>query len=34
LIESVTIPVTGGELDPGTRQSVLFVECDGPAAVR
>lgn len=27
---SVTIPVTGGDLDLGTWQSVLFVECDGP----
>lgn len=27
---SVTIPVTTGELDCGTWQSVLFVECDGP----
>lgn len=27
---SVTIPVTDGDLDLGTWQSVLFVECDGP----
>lgn len=27
---SVTIPVSDGELDLGTWQSVLFVECDGP----
>ncbi|MFB6122957.1 MAG: secondary thiamine-phosphate synthase enzyme YjbQ [Haloferacaceae archaeon] len=28
--ESVTVPVTDGELDLGTWQSILFVECDGP----
>ncbi|WP_430504352.1 secondary thiamine-phosphate synthase enzyme YjbQ [Haloparvum sp. PAK95] len=28
--ESVTVPVTDGELDLGTWQSVLLVECDGP----
>jgi secondary thiamine-phosphate synthase enzyme len=28
--ESVSIPVRDGELDLGTWQSVLFVECDGP----
>lgn len=27
---SVTVPVTDGELDLGTWQSLLFVECDGP----
>jgi len=27
---SETIPVEGGELELGTWQSVLFVECDGP----
>jgi secondary thiamine-phosphate synthase enzyme len=27
---SETIPVTDGELDVGTWQSVLLVECDGP----
>lgn len=27
---SVTVPVTDGELDLGTWQAVLFVECDGP----
>ena len=27
---SVTIPVTDGNLDLGTWQSVLLVECDGP----
>jgi secondary thiamine-phosphate synthase enzyme len=27
---SETIPVSGGELDLGTWQSVLLVECDGP----
>lgn len=27
---SATVPVTGGSLDLGTWQSVLFVECDGP----
>lgn len=27
---SVAIPVTDGNLDLGTWQSVLFVECDGP----
>lgn len=27
---SVTIPVSDGELDLGTWQAVLFVECDGP----
>ncbi|KAB1188660.1 MULTISPECIES: secondary thiamine-phosphate synthase enzyme YjbQ [Haloferax] len=26
----VSIPVVGGELDLGTWQSVLLVECDGP----
>lgn len=26
----VTVPVTDGELDLGTWQSILFVECDGP----
>jgi secondary thiamine-phosphate synthase enzyme len=28
--ESVTVPVRDGDLDMGTWQSVLFVECDGP----
>jgi len=28
--EHVTIPVAKGELDLGTWQSVVFVECDGP----
>ncbi|MFB6234592.1 MAG: secondary thiamine-phosphate synthase enzyme YjbQ [Halopenitus sp.] len=28
--ESVTVPVADGELDLGTWQSVLLVECDGP----
>ena len=28
--ESVTVPVVEGELDPGSWQSVLFAECDGP----
>jgi secondary thiamine-phosphate synthase enzyme len=28
--EHVTVPVTGGDLDVGTWQSVLLVECDGP----
>ncbi|WP_435101340.1 secondary thiamine-phosphate synthase enzyme YjbQ [Halarchaeum sp. P4] len=28
--ESVSVPVSDGELDLGTWQSVLFVECDGP----
>ncbi|MDQ2054603.1 secondary thiamine-phosphate synthase enzyme YjbQ [Halobellus sp. H-GB7] len=28
--ESVSVPVVDGELDLGTWQSVLFVECDGP----
>jgi secondary thiamine-phosphate synthase enzyme len=28
--ESVTVPVTGGDLDLGAWQSILFVECDGP----
>jgi len=28
--ESVQIPVSGGRLQTGTWQSVLFVECDGP----
>jgi secondary thiamine-phosphate synthase enzyme len=27
---SVTVPVSNGELDLGTWQSVLLVECDGP----
>ncbi|SEP23275.1 secondary thiamine-phosphate synthase enzyme [Halogranum amylolyticum] len=27
---SVTVPVSDGELDLGTWQSLLFVECDGP----
>lgn len=27
---SVTVPVVDGELQLGTWQSVLFVECDGP----
>ncbi|PSQ10713.1 hypothetical protein BRC93_08425 [Halobacteriales archaeon QS_5_70_15] len=27
---SETVPVSGGELDLGTWQSVLLVECDGP----
>lgn len=27
---SETVPVSGGSLDLGTWQSVLFVECDGP----
>lgn len=27
---SVTIPISDGELDVGTWQSVLLVECDGP----
>ncbi len=27
---SVTVPVVDGELDVGTWQSVLLVECDGP----
>lgn len=27
---SVTVPVAYGDLDLGTWQSVLFVECDGP----
>ncbi|EJN58233.1 secondary thiamine-phosphate synthase enzyme [Halogranum rubrum] len=27
---SVTVPVSDGELDCGTWQSLLFVECDGP----
>ncbi|MGM0592713.1 MAG: secondary thiamine-phosphate synthase enzyme YjbQ [Halobacteriota archaeon] len=27
---SVSLPVTDGELDLGTWQSVLLVECDGP----
>lgn len=31
---SVTLPVTGGALDLGTWQSVLFVECDGPRTRR
>jgi len=30
LDESVSVPVTDGELDLGTWQSVLLVECDGP----
>jgi secondary thiamine-phosphate synthase enzyme len=29
---SETIPVADGDLDLGTWQSVLFVECDGPRA--
>ena len=29
---SETIPVSDGDLDLGTWQSVLFVECDGPRA--
>jgi secondary thiamine-phosphate synthase enzyme len=28
--ESVTVPISGGKLDLGTWQSVLFVEADGP----
>ncbi|RLM53922.1 YjbQ family protein [Halobellus sp. Atlit-31R] len=28
--ESVSVPVVDGDLDLGTWQSVLFVECDGP----
>jgi secondary thiamine-phosphate synthase enzyme len=28
--EHVTVPVVDGELDLGTWQSVVFVECDGP----
>jgi secondary thiamine-phosphate synthase enzyme len=32
--ESVTIPVSEGELDLGSWQSVLFVECDGPRTRR
>lgn len=32
--ESVTIPVVEGELDLGSWQSVLFVECDGPRTRR
>ena len=28
--ESVTVPVVDGDLDLGTWQSILFVECDGP----
>lgn len=28
--ESVQVPVTDGDLDIGTWQSVLLVECDGP----
>jgi secondary thiamine-phosphate synthase enzyme len=28
--EHVTVPVTDGELDLGTWQSILVVECDGP----
>jgi len=28
--ESVTVPVTDGELQLGRWQSILFVECDGP----
>jgi secondary thiamine-phosphate synthase enzyme len=31
---SVTIPVVEGELDLGSWQSVLFVECDGPRTRR
>ncbi|MFW5949993.1 MAG: secondary thiamine-phosphate synthase enzyme YjbQ [archaeon] len=27
---SVTVPISGGSLDMGTWQSILFVECDGP----
>lgn len=27
---STTIPVANGDLDLGTWQSILFVECDGP----
>jgi len=27
---SVTVPVTDGNLELGTWQSILFVECDGP----
>jgi thiamine phosphate synthase YjbQ (UPF0047 family) len=30
----VTIPVVEGELDLGSWQSVLFVECDGPQTRR
>jgi secondary thiamine-phosphate synthase enzyme len=32
--ESVTVPVVEGELDLGSWQSVLFVECDGPRTRR
>lgn len=32
--ESVSIPVRDGELDLGTWQSVLLVECDGPRTRR
>ncbi|MFB6296418.1 MAG: secondary thiamine-phosphate synthase enzyme YjbQ [Halobacteriales archaeon] len=28
--ESVTVPISDGELALGTWQSILFVECDGP----
>lgn len=28
--ESVSVPIRDGDLDLGTWQSVLFVECDGP----
>ncbi|MFC7167252.1 secondary thiamine-phosphate synthase enzyme YjbQ [Halospeciosus flavus] len=28
--ESVQVPVTDGDLDVGTWQSILLVECDGP----
>jgi len=30
LDESVSMPVVGGDLDLGTWQSVLLIECDGP----
>ncbi|ADD07312.1 UPF0047 family protein (plasmid) [Natrialba magadii ATCC 43099] len=32
--ESVTIPISDGELALGTWQSILFVDCDGPRARR
>ena len=32
--ESVTVPLRGGELDLGTWQSILLVECDGPRTRR
>jgi len=28
--EHVTVPVSDGDLDLGTWQSILFVDCDGP----